>query len=218
MRDLIFGLIGLTLCGGCMTAPPPAKSVALSGGAITATAPAGFCVDPASSNPRRGFAIIAPCATLGTDAPPPEVVGLATIQVGEQETAGVAGAEDALLSLLETDDGAALLSQTGDAAAIKVITTETQENTVTVHFTDKGQAPLNGLGTEEWRAFTDIDGRLVTVGVRALAQAPFPDGAGSWLLDLVVTGLVGQGQEDAEPAPDQTDIVSMSARRWHNLP
>lgn len=97
------------------------------------------------------------------------------------------------MALLDTDAGAVLLSPEGDGDNITIIETETDENTVTVHFSDDGTPPIAGLAGEEWRAFTDINGRLVTVAVRGLASAPLPDGTGSWLLNLVVTGLLGAG-------------------------
>lgn len=192
------GLFGLAAC----TPAEPVRSLALLDGEIMATTPAGYCVDQRASNPRDGFAVMAPCATLGASDPAPGAVGVATVQVGPPQSGTVSGAEGALRDLLESDAGAVLLSATGEADAIKVLNSQALENSVTVHFTDSGDAPMAGLQGEEWRAFTDINGRLVTVAVRGLATAPLQDGTGSWLLNLVVSGLLAAGGSVSTETPD----------------
>lgn len=183
---------------GCSSATvAPQKSLRLADAGIVATAPAGYCVDPAASDAGAGFVIMAPCATLGVGDAAPDVLGVATLQVGAADSGAVIGSEDDLASFLASDAGAALLSADGDAQVITVNETVKEENTVTVQFTDNGAPPLAGLGAEEWRAFTDINGRLVTVAVRGLAVSPLSDESGAWLLDLIITGLVGTG--DGQP-------------------
>lgn len=164
--------------------------MALVEGDIVATAPAGYCIDPSTSTPANGFAVMAPCVTLGTRDATPDVLGVATVQVGAAASGAVAGQEDILRDLMQTDAGAQLLSNSGDTDQIEVLDTRTDENTVTVHFRDDGTPPVTGMGDEEWRAFTDIGGRLVTVAVRGLAAAPIDKDTGAWLLGRVVNGLV----------------------------
>ncbi len=191
MRPIILGIAGLAAVAGCTPAAPPVKSLVLVEGGVTATAPAGYCIDPGSSNPDAGFAVMAPCATLGSGDNAPDVLGVATVQVGAPASGMVADNSEGLISLLGNDAGAGLLSASGNGGDITVIAAEAEENTVTVHFNDDGVPPIKGLDAEEWRAFTDINGRLVTVAVRGLASAPLTEGTGSWLLGLVVTGLLG---------------------------
>lgn len=202
MKPFLFGafcLLGAVAC----TPVPPVKSLALVDGDIIATAPAGYCVDPGASNAGNGFAVMAPCATLGGNDSAPVALGVATVQVGPPDSGTVTGAEEALRGLLASSAGAVLLSPDGEAEAITVIKTDVEDNTVTVHFSDEGPPPIAGLATEEWRAFTDINGRLVTVAIRGLATAPLPDGTGAWLLDLVVTGLLAN---DSAPAADTPEV------------
>ena len=188
MRVLLLAAVGLMLAA-CESAPP-VRSVPLVDGAVIATAPSGYCVDPSTSRPAVGFAVIAPCATLGGDAAAPGVLGVATVQVGAAGSATVAGAEDDLRDLLQTEAGAQLLSPTGQSAQINVKEAEILDNTVRVYFSDAGAPPIDGMQSEEWRAFTDIGGRLVTVGVRGLAAAPVDRDTSAWLLGVVVNGLV----------------------------
>ncbi len=137
---------------------------------------------------------MAPCATLGSTDAAPDILGVATVQIGPPASGAVADNQEALIGLLDSDAGARLLSAAGAADQITVIGTKAEDNTVTVHFSDDGAPPITGLGAEEWRAFTDINGRLVTVAVRGLASAPLGEGTGSWLLGLVVNGLLGTGE------------------------
>ena len=186
----------LLLLSACELAAPD-RATTLGGGAILLQAPAGYCVDRVSSRPSDDFAVLAPCATLGANAPAPDVVGLVTVLAGEPGSGAVAVDEIALRDFLITDDGQALLSQTGNADQISILSTQAFDDQVMVHFTDQGAPPLEGLQNEEWRAFRDVGGRLVTIGVRGLAVAPLQDGPGASLLKLVIAGL---SDTAAEPA------------------
>ncbi|WP_296422781.1 dihydroxy-acid dehydratase [Yoonia sp.] len=190
----VIGLIvsALMAVGGC-TPAAPVNVLALAGGDIMATTPAGYCFDPGASDPRDGFAVMAPCVTLGGGGAVPAAVGVATVQVGPAGSGAVAGAEPALRDLLVSDAGAVLLSTTGSADTIAVLGSQVSENNVTVHFTDSAPPPIAGLQREEWRAFLDMNGRLVTIAVRGLAGAPLQDGMASWLLDRVVKGVSAAG-------------------------
>lgn len=196
---LRYGWAGFVLLalGGCLS-NPPVESMALLGGEVTATAPRGYCLDSATSRPRDGFAVIAPCATLGGDGPAPSVLGVATVQVGVADSGVVSGAEANLRDLLASSAGAALLSANGSAADIKVLGSQVQNNMVKVHFTDSAPPPLTGLQSEEWRAFTDMNGRLVTIAVRGLENAPLNDGTGAWLLARMIAGLTSVSTAEPE--------------------
>ena len=177
--------------------------MALVGGDITVTTPAGYCLDGAASRPRAGFAVIAPCSTLGTGDAAPAVFGLATVQVGPEDSRSVAGAEAAWRDLLISDSGAALLSAVGRSDTVTVLGSQVQANAVKVHFADTAPPPMAGLQADEWRAFLDLNGRLVTVAVRGLARSPLQDGTGAWLLDTIVNGVRAVAQEvpGGEPIP-----------------
>ena len=190
---------GLTACA----AAPPSRSMALVGGEIMVTTPENYCVDGTASRPRAGFAVIAPCSTLGTGDAPPAVFGLATVQVGPADSGSVTGAEAAWRDLLISDSGAALLSAVGRSDTVTVLGSQVQANAVKVHFADTAPPPMAGLQADEWRAFLDLNGRLVTVAVRGLARSPLQDGTGAWLLDSVLKGLQAVAAEvpGGTPAP-----------------
>ena len=198
MRRTGCSVLMLLALSACMSGPP-VRSVALAGGAVVAQAPDGYCVDPTASRPGDGFAIMAPCATLGHAEAPPPLVGVATVQVGDANSRAVTGAEQDWRRMLESDSGAALLSKNGQGDTVTVLGAQAQPNNVKVYFADTAPRPMPNVQAQEWRAFLDLNGRLVTVGVRGLASAPLTDGTGGWLLDMMVKGLVDMA---APPGPE----------------
>ncbi|MBQ1202402.1 MAG: dihydroxy-acid dehydratase [Loktanella sp.] len=176
-----------------------AEPVAMLNGDLVVTPPAGYCADPVSSRLRAGFAVLAPCMTLGTEAPLPAILGVATVQAGDPSSAMVAGDESDLRNFLVSPQGAGLLGTPGSGGTISVLSSQAFDGRVTVHFRDSGTPPLDGLGPDEWRAFTDLGGRLVTVSVRGLAEVPLSASRGASLLDQMVRGL---SQPAGTDAPD----------------
>ena len=180
----LVGIAALAACDPVGVAQP----VALLTGDLVVTPPAGYCADPVSSRLRAGFAVFAPCVTLGTDAPVPSIIGVAIVQAGDTGSAMVTSGETGLRDFLTSPQGAGLLSK-GSGATISVISSQTSGGRVTVHFRDTAAPPMDGLGPDEWRAFTDIGGRLVTVSVRGLDDAPLSAAHGDALLDQALRGL-----------------------------
>lgn len=192
MRRLAGALLGLLALAGCETAGV-ATPVAIAAGDLVVTPPEGYCADPVSSRLQAGFAVFASCISLGTQAPVPRVIGVATIQAGAPQSAMVAGSETGLRDFLATPQGAALLSASGDAGTVTVQSAQVIDRAVIVAFSDTAPAPLAGLGRQEWRGFTDVGNRLVTVSVRALENAPLTSGGGVALLNRFLTNIVDAG-------------------------
>lgn len=191
MTRAVAVLLGMLAVTACTPVVQATRSVSLVQGAVMATAPAGYCIDGRASRVANDFVLLAPCVTLGLDMPAPDIVGLATIQIGPPESGLIAVDELALRDFLITDAGARLLTQANDPAAIDVLSTQAFDDRVMIHFTDQGPPPMDGLQQEEWRAFANVNGRLVTIGVRGLAAAPLLDGPGATLLKQVVAGVKG---------------------------
>lgn len=197
MKRTTAALTGVLVFTACTPPGTPARSIALGQGDVIATSPAGYCVDRVSSQPANDFAVLAPCATLGAEGAAPSIVGVATVQVGPPESGTVVSDEIALRDFLITREGASLLSQSGNAAAINILSSQAFNSQVMIYFSDDGPPPVAGLQREEWRAFTDVSGRLVSIGVRGLAAAPLKDGRGATLLKMMVAGVTAA--EDAKP-------------------
>ena len=195
----LFGVLAIT---ACTPVTAPTRSITLGQGEIIATSPPGYCVDDLSSQPASDFAILAPCATLGSPGDVPELIGVATLQVGPPESGAAAADELALRDFLITEDGETLLSPSGDAADIEILSSQAFDDQVMIYFSDQAPPPFTGLQNEEWRAFKNINGRLVTIGVRGLAIAPLQEGAGAALLKLIIAGVAGAAPEVVETPPD----------------
>lgn len=200
LREIV-ALCGVLAFAACTPPQVTTRAVTLADGTVSAVAPEGYCVDSAASQPRRDFAVFLPCAALDGSVAPPEAIGLVTVQVGPDASGTIAADEGALRDFLTSDAGTELLSRNGNPNDITILSTQAFGDQVMVYFSDDGTPPMAGLQAEEWRAFRDIGGRLVTIGVRGLRDAPLPDGMGAGLLKLIIAGLAPTqtASDDATP-------------------
>jgi hypothetical protein len=185
---VVLALVGVTACD----TPLPGqgtRSLGLYGGAVTVQGPEGYCVDPGASRPDSGFAVMGACGLLVAAGMMPQTDGFITVQVGAAGTATVAGSEGDLAELLRTPQGAALLTDAGNARTVTLGQIDRGEGLVSVRFADSAAPPVEGLMQEEWRAFLDLDDRLVTIGVRGYARAPLTAGQAQGLLYGTVDAL-----------------------------
>ena len=169
---------------------PAITSVSMFSGAVTAVGPIGYCVDPDSSRLRRGFAIFAPCSVLGVAEAPAVISAIATIQVGAADSAIVGRDPAAFAGYLKGENGPVVLSRSGDADTVSVTAVRTFDRHVVVHLRDKAPAHIEGAQEDEWRAFLDGAGRLLTISVRGLDEAPLNGARGAALLDQAVRAMI----------------------------
>lgn len=168
------GFSGFTGGGGIDQLP-------LRAGAVVAAGPDGYCIDTEASRAGDGFAVLASCAVLSGEGDFPPALALLTVQVGRAGTATVTGAEPDLADLLDGEAGAVLL---GTSGAVDLRRVNAGPNLVTVYYVDT--SALAGTSATQWRAFTDINGRLVTITMRNLADAPLSAMTGEALLIAAV--------------------------------
>ncbi len=206
MIRTFIALLGLLALNACSLLPTdtgvPSRSVTLGDGLVTATTPDGYCVDDIASQPTRDFAVLLPCAVLGIGQTRPDVVGFATIQVGPTDSGVIVDDVSALRDYLATDDGVRLLSRNSDESDIEILSSQAFDSQVMIYFADAGPPPLAGLQGDEWRAFTAVNGRLVTIGVRGLDVAPLTEGPGATLLKVVLAGVKAVVIPSEEPTPE----------------
>jgi hypothetical protein len=165
------------------------RSLAVAGGAVRVQGPDGYCVDTTTSRPETGFAVLGACSLLGAGGGAPSSDGFVTIQVGDPGSAIVAGSEGDLATLLRTPQGAALLTDKGNATTVTINQLDRGVGLVSVRFSDRAPPPVDGLMAEEWRAFLDIGDRLVTIGVRGYTRAPLTAGQSQQILYGTVAAL-----------------------------
>lgn len=172
--------------------------LSLRGGAVIAAGPNAYCADASASRPAVGFAIFATCAALGDDTRGTAPIGVVTVQAGPTDSAIVDGQEAAMIAFLQTAQGAETLSREGDASTVKVQSTKEGEGVVSVRYTDGAPSGVAGQQSLEWRAFLDIKGRLVTVSVRGLKDAPMERSVGSALLRQAIAAIRAANTSAAE--------------------
>lgn len=170
-------------------------AVRVYNGAFKVRAPEGYCVDQTASREETGFVVMAPCGQVSDAQIMPAQLGLITVQVGATASAVVRGSEEALMTLLESPEGGTMLSATGTAAEISVVSTEAHQGVVEVIFDDAGAPPVSGLDRHEYRAFLDIKGRLVTLRLRGYASAPLSRRSGLPLMRAAVQALINANSE-----------------------
>lgn len=171
----MFGRIALApliLLAGCVTLPAipflgggGAPSLSLLGGDVTAVGPNGYCVDPESSSARSGFAIIAPCDTMGPfEGTAPSRRGLLSLQVGAEGAVDL----DGVANLLSNADTREALLGTDE-----VLTRSTLDSGSGVLVVYRTKAPASDrVQPLEARAFLSLANRLSTVMVRGTSKAP----------------------------------------------
>lgn len=153
-------------------------SVRLVSSNFTVTAPDGFCVDGASvqDTTQSGFVLMADCAALrGRKRKVDQarsVLLTATVAAPLESSDSVT--PQALEHFFNTVQGRAILSRNGDAATISATMEIVADNTLILHIRDSSPVNIDGLSQDDWRAFTVINGRLVT-----LSAAPFVGGSAS---------------------------------------
>ena len=193
MHRALFGLGCLALAGcadiaGLSGGSAQVTRLALYGGDVVAAGPQGYCVDPRSSRPADGFAVLAGCDVITGQGQAAGPAGFVTVQVGAAAT-GLGPDMASLPDLLRGDGGRSLLSQTGQPGDIRVQGATLAAGGATVRFTDEAAPPVSGLQQSEWRGFLDIDDRLTTVSVRGLAAAPLGTDEGQGLLQGVMQAM-----------------------------
>ncbi|SEQ73717.1 hypothetical protein SAMN05428995_10753 [Loktanella sp. DSM 29012] len=188
---LAVALAALAACAlpGTVTGPD-ATTLRLTGGIVVA-APQGYCIDPQVTRPQRGFAFLAACAAINaaSDRPLPDRMALITVQVGDANSALVAGSEPAFRAFLETQQGATLLGVSDIGGPVDVLSTGAATNAVTVYTRDTAPPDIVGSQPESWRLFTDLSGRVVTITVRGLTQAPLTQVQSREVLDQILQQL-----------------------------
>jgi hypothetical protein len=165
------------------------RSFAVLGGAVVVRGPEGYCVDPVASRADTGFAVMGECGLIAASGLIPTADGFITVQVGPSGSAIVEGSEAELAALLRSQRGAALLSDDGASGDIRIDQLDRGDGLIAVHFIDRGAPPVEGLVSDEWRVFMDVQGRLTTISVRGYERSPLTSAQAQALLYGAVDGM-----------------------------
>lgn len=148
------------------------RSIDVMDGWGTIRAPRGYCVSPETSRPADGFVTMAPCYIAAGSGNAPQYEGLITVQVGAAQSAIVQGNEAEMLAFLQDDAGLTVIA---DRPGLSTIGGQVHGSVVEILIQEGLSANISGVKPHEWRAFLDVDGRLVTIAVRPFALNPISD-------------------------------------------
>lgn len=185
---------GLTACAGFDLAPPN-RNVSVLGGAVTVAPPRGYCANPKVSKTGvsktegdNAVVLIGRCTALS-----PVVPALLTTSIG---AAGSGSALDAgpvaLTSFFTSDQGRAMLANSGDAKDAVVTASESAEGAVFLLIKDRS------LG-EYWRGIMALQGRLVMVSATGVEGTGLAPANGRTLLSQTIASLRRANAEVAKP-------------------
>ncbi|WP_415184907.1 hypothetical protein [Phaeovulum sp.] len=175
------GVWGLcAVLAGCVTttmgqAAP--RSVRVADGSLVLTAPNGFCVDQKASQGDGSFVLFGNCAALSANPSlrqPGQPVVL-TAAVSAPAPVPVAKALPQMKEFFQSEAGRAALSRSGKAASVTVLGMRTEDDLLLVHLRDTAAASGPRVAAEYWRAFTGIEGRILSLSVLPLRDRPVSD-------------------------------------------
>lgn len=152
------------------------SAVTVSRGEVTIAGPEGFCVYPFATRDRgaQAFVLLGNCAaiTRSEDAPQPAIHALLTASVRETDAIEVASQSDLLDSFLHSETGRAMLSRDKNPETVRILDSFSRGDVLYVHASDKSESYAPGMTAEHWRAFLDVDGRVVSLAVLGFEADP----------------------------------------------
>lgn len=188
-KALIKGAALVALSGvllGCVEGPatlgptpiPKAVSVTAGGTPIVIAAPNGFCVDRATvdENGRGAFMFLSDCYVIdaaGTTARVPiSAILTASISptglVGSEQ--GVAPALTSLKEFLASPLGLFTLGKSNVDGAVSILSAKQSDVALYLLVQDTAFTDDVGASNRYWRAFTEVNGRLVALSVTGYAR------------------------------------------------
>lgn len=168
------------LLGGCVATGGGIRSVALLDGAVTAAAPAGYCIAPGAGRRGTDSAVVLMGRCSARSEADPAVL---TLSVGEAGSAGAMSAGgEALAAYFASAEGRAALSRDGRAADVRLLEAVMVDGAFLLHVTDAAVG-------DYWRAITGLRGRLVTVSAAGPDGQALPDAKGRALVEAAVAAL-----------------------------
>ncbi|MBT8477075.1 MAG: hypothetical protein HKO95_14975 [Rhodobacteraceae bacterium] len=180
--------VGLGLGGLSFTRAAPER-ISVAGDSVIVAGPPGFCIDRSAlkDSQQGAFVLLGSCASISRDAgqPRPDIPGLLTVSVSPLGV--VSGPPDELLAglseYLQSPQGRATLSRTGDASSVDILETQLDGDMLYIHARDRAGPQPEALEDDYWRALMAVDGRLVTASVVAFSRQPMTREAGLAVLD-----------------------------------
>lgn len=185
IRAWLVPIAALALLAGCVPLggtggkprPAPARIV-VSDQRIVIAGPWGFCVDPTATHDKDGaaFVLLGNCAAISRSvfSPQPQLRAVLTAAVA-RKTPGMVAVRHSLKSLdrfFHSEQGRMALSQSGKAEGVQVLASLHRRGTLFIDVKDPRSRLTAATSDESWRAYFDLNGRIVAISVIGLAAEP----------------------------------------------
>ncbi len=183
----------ILLVAGCDTGPmvtsaqgakdlarlAPAKVSVTSPGLVIA-GPRGYCVDPSASQnaPDSAFVLLGSCAAIARTDAVPEPKTLAVLTATVRDNTGGYSIRQTLPVLdryFRSEEGRKTLSRDHKAQTVQVLDTRQLGDAFFVLAKDQSRSIAPELSDSSWRAFFDVEGRLVSATVMGTRQQPISE-------------------------------------------
>jgi hypothetical protein len=191
-------LVALTL-SACVEGMVPTgsapRAIAVAGGAVVATGPAGYCVDrtAARDGGDGAFVLFGTCAALSGSAaagqPGKPAVLTASVAPGAADEAAFVASFPAMARFFGSDPGRAALSRSGKAATVRVGAVSSRDGVLYLSVTDAAAGQGKAVEPDYWRAILLARGHLVTLSVMSLADRPLTSAEKRQILDAFVSRM-----------------------------
>ncbi len=152
---------------------PKAMHVMADGVDLAIGAPNGFCIDRASveENGNGAFLLLSDCYVVASSGKAARMP-ISTILTASISPTGLAGSEsglrpalEALGQLLATPAGVPLLGKSRVNGAISILETKQTDTALYLLVEDTAFSDNTGISNRYWRAFSEVNGRLVALSV-----------------------------------------------------
>lgn len=187
----------LAVAAGLWAVPPAfaeeaaPRRVTVSEGQITISGPSGYCVDPRSSRDGQdgAFVLLGNCAALSGSGRVPRARALltATVLLGAPPGESLKTEFQRMADFFVTAEGRKALSRDGASESVRIARIVTSGEVLYILAEDR--APLAGYPVvpEYWRAIFALRGRLISLSVLGLPEAPMDTDQLRRLLDKFVS-------------------------------
>src|SRR5690606_9471523 len=144
------------------------RAIALAGGAVTATGPAGYCVDRAASRDGAAgsFVLFGTCAALSGSpaAGQPAKPAVLTASVAPAAPP-FAASFPAMARFFGSAPGRAALSRSGRAGTVALGAVSSRDGVIYLSLSDSAAGPGQAVAPDYWRAILALRSHLVTLSV-----------------------------------------------------
>ncbi|MCV2867849.1 cation transport ATPase [Defluviimonas sp. WL0002] len=190
LRPFLIGAAVLLAAAASAQESAPRK-VAVSDGSVVISGPSGYCVDSRSLRDGQdsAFVLLGTCAALnGTGrGPRSRAILTATVLLGAPPGENLKEEFLRMADFFVTEAGRKALSRSGDARSVRVTKIVAAGDVLYILVEDRSPFAGYPVEPEYWRAIFARKGRMISLSVLGLADAPLDQGAKRGLLNKFVS-------------------------------